>query len=93
MEKRNDQGNEHSIGSVEAISSAIVIDAINSLDEVVRLQKLLVMAHEVFSLPIGFHKDAEDRAILLLTLYLEHSQSFLATAQESLNNLLEVFNR
>lgn len=93
MEERNDQGNEHSISSIEVMRSAILIDAINSLDELVRLRKLLEMAFEVFSTPIGFYRDADDRVILLLSLYLEHSQPFLATAEESLNNLLEMFNR
>lgn len=64
-----------------------VLTAIDSLDEVIRLQKLLEMAYEVFSKPIGFYKDADERMGLLLSLYLEHSQPFLATAQESLNHL------
>ena len=71
----------------------LVIEAIDSLDEAIRLQKLLEMAYEVYHKPIGVCKDADDRVGLLLSLYLEHSQPFLATAQETLNHLQEQFNR
>lgn len=71
----------------------IVVHTMDSLDEAVRLQKLIEMAYEVLSKPIGFCKDADDRVGLLLSLYLEHSQPYLATAQESLNHLNEHLNR
>lgn len=86
MAEGNDQSNEDRLGSTEVMMNRI-INAMDSADEVVRLHKLLELAYEVYSRPIALCKDADDRVYLLLSLYLEHSQPFLASLRKSLENL------